>query len=58
MKVKLVAEINLKESICGTELEYFSKYVHFIHEAFHLTLIRRIRQNEKEIQAKEKLNAF
>ena len=28
------------------------------HEAFRLTLIRRIRQNGKEIRAKGKLNAF
>ena len=32
--------------------------IHFIHEAFRLTLIRRIRQSGKEIRAKGKLNAF
>ena len=39
-----------EESICGTELEYCNKYVHFIPEAFRQTLIRRIRRNEKEIR--------
>ena len=44
---------------CYDIVEYHSKYIHFfIREAFRLTLIRRIRQNGKDIRAKGKLNAF